>query len=74
MIAAALMGTSIAAVLAAGCTVFRSSLGTLFSVDVLVQRAVASLAPILAAMLVGDAWNCVFSGELAADVGIGDSV
>lgn len=66
VIATALMSTLIAGAIAIVYTVFRSELGPLFTVDAAVQRSVASLAPILAAMVVGDAWNCVFSGAQTA--------
>lgn len=60
--ATTIMGTCISGVVAALYTVFRSDLGRLFTVDALVQSSVATLTPILAAMVVGDAWNCIFSG------------
>ena len=60
--ATALLGTVIPGFIAAFYIVFRRRLGPLFSIDESVQLAVASVIPVLAAMLLGDAWNCVLSG------------
>ena len=49
------------------CIMRRRQIGTVYTGDVAVQAALLASIPILAAMLPGDALNCVYSGESRVD-------